>query len=65
MTTPDHLEREDRQAMLKNIEGLQHRLSMVAHKLISDPRDPLPGDTWNQLDLAFLSLAPVTKHWVN
>jgi len=65
MTSPEYLTREDRRVMLQNIEGLQRRLSMVAHSLISDARDPLPGPARDSIDFAFIHLATVTKAWLN
>lgn len=63
--TPDYLSPEDRQALLQNIEGLQRRLSLIAHTLISQPTDPLPAHAWNCLDMTFLAIAPITQRWVN
>lgn len=65
MTSPEYLGLEDRRVMLKNIEALQLRLSLIAHRLISDARDPLPDHVWDQIDLTFVVVAPVMRHWVN
>ncbi len=56
--TPDleYLDLEDRQVLLKNIEGLQQRLSLVAHTLISQPQNPLPNSVWDSLDMALSPL---------
>lgn len=63
--SPETLTLEDRQICLQNIEGLQRQLTLVAHRLISDARDPLPGPAWDSLDFAFINLATATQHWVN
>lgn len=65
MTSPEYLTRDDRRVMLQNIEGLQRRLTLVAHRLISAPLDPLPSDTWTHLDIAQDSIVSATRHWVN
>lgn len=64
-TSPETLSLEDRQACLQTIDGLQRRLTLIAHKLISDAHDPLPGPAWDSLDFAFINLATATKTWVN
>lgn len=64
-TSPEYLTRDDRRVMLQNIEALQSRLSLIAHRLISQPENPLPDHVWDQLDLTFVVVAPVMRHWVN
>lgn len=64
-SSPEYLTREDRRLMLQNIEALQLRLSLIAHQLISQTENPLPDHVWDQLDLTFVVVAPVMRHWVN
>lgn len=65
MTSPEYLTRDDRHVMLQNIEALQLRLSLIAHRLISQPENPLPDHVWDQLDMTFMIVAPATRKWVN
>lgn len=48
----DLLTLEARRSCLVQIEEFQQQLSMIAHRLISDPLDPLPSAAWDHLDIA-------------
>jgi len=61
----DLLTLEARRSCLVQIEEFQQQLSMIAHRLISDPLDPLPSATWTHLDIAQDSIISATRHWVN
>lgn len=64
-SAPEYLCLEDRRDLLKTIEGVQMRLSLIAHRLISDPLMPISDEVWVFLDSTELAISKETATWIN
>jgi len=63
--SPAPLDLEDRRALFASLEGLQKQITLLIHRVIDSPTDPIPDSAWEHLAMARIEIGAVTRNWIH